>query len=41
MARKCKKPYDPFNDAKAGERAAKILATVKIRPGLIQKRIAY
>jgi UDP-N-acetylglucosamine 2-epimerase (non-hydrolysing)/GDP/UDP-N,N'-diacetylbacillosamine 2-epimerase (hydrolysing) len=37
----CPKPYDPFNDDKAGERTAQILATFEITPEIIQKRITY
>ena len=37
----CEKPYDPFGDANAGTRAAEALATFKITPGLLQKRITY
>lgn len=41
QARTCEKPYDPFNDANAGKRVAEVLATFKITPGLLQKRITY
>ncbi len=34
-------PYDPFNDAKAGERIAQVLATVPLTHELIQKRLSY
>ena len=34
-------PYDPFDDAGAGARIAKVLATVSIDGDLIQKQIAY
>jgi len=41
MIKTCDKPYDPFNDANAGERVAEILVNFKITPGLLQKRITY
>lgn len=41
MVNKCKKPYDPFNDADSGRRVAEILATFRVPPRLLQKRIAY
>ena len=34
-------PCDPFNDAKAGERIAQVLATVPLTHELIQKRLSY
>lgn len=41
IVKTCEKPYDPFNDASSGRRAAKALANFKITPELLQKRIAY
>lgn len=40
-AKHCVKPYDPFGDANAGERVARVLATFNIKPELLQKRITY
>lgn len=41
IIRDCEKPYEPFADAHAGKRAARVLANFKITPELLQKRIAY
>ena len=41
LVRNCIKPYDPFGDSRAGERAASVLASFEITPGLLQKRITY
>jgi LmbE family N-acetylglucosaminyl deacetylase len=41
IVKTCEKPYDPFDDADAGKRIAKILATFKITPELFEKKIAY
>lgn len=41
LVKACEKPYDPFNDANTGKRVADALATFKITPELLQKRLAY
>lgn len=41
IVKNCKKPYDPFNDANAGKRAAEVLANFDITEELLQKRITY
>ena len=41
IVKECEKPYDPFNDDKAGERIAEVLANIKIDYNLIQKKLAY
>lgn len=41
IVKTCEKPYDPFRDASAGKRVARVLATFEITPELLQKRMTY